>query len=250
MPDYPRTSGWNERTWRNVHNVDIARGLVPGSVPYSVFGERDLMATVSSFIRETGTPPTFTVPDNIQLTIVSTSTLDTGDICISYLDGDLIERTETITLTGTTPVNTVATDIRAINCAVKLDGEAAGNITFSSGGVVYAVLPIGNMQYDTSVIRVPAGKRLMVTSMYAGAASGSSAARVIVKMETTFITGHSFAELGLFRPVGGIALQDDTTTMNDFGPFPIPAGEWVGFTAVSDKDAKVTAGLFGWMEDA
>lgn len=250
MPNFPKTSGWNERAWRNMNAYDVARGIVPNAAPYSVFGERDVVANMSSFVRETGTPASFTVPNSIQLTVVSTSALDTGDLCMSYLDGDLVARTEIITLNGTTPVTTVATDIRAINCVIKLDGETAGNVTLSSGGVIYAALPAGNMQYDTSVIRVPAGKRLMINAMYAGAASGSSAARVIVKMETTFAYGYSFADLGLFRPIGGISLQDNTTTMNNFGPFPIPAGEWVGFTALSDKDAKVTAGLFGWMEDA
>lgn len=249
MPDFPRTSGWPERTWRNVNLPDIARGVVPGARPYSVFGERDLVAGTEAFIRETGTPATFTVPNNIQLSVVSSSASDTGVLMIEYLDGDLVERSEMLTMTGTTPVLTAANDIRAINAIHHMGAGAVGTVTFSSGGVTYAVMPAGSVQYDTAVVRVPAGKRLMINAMYAGAASGSSAARVIVKLESTYSHGHGYADQGYFHPLGGIALQDNTTVMSGFGPFPIPAGEWVGFTALGDKDAKVTAGLFGWLED-
>jgi len=194
-------------------------------------------------------PTTFTVPNSIQLTLVSTSASDTGDIGIRYLDGDLIERTETVTMTGTTPVTTVATDIRAINKAYSKNGPLVGNVTMTSGGTTYALIPAGDVQFNTSLQRVPAGKRLMITSIYAGSASSTADAKTVVKLETSFINGDSFAEQGWFHPLGGVALQNNTSTFPDFGPFPIAAGEWVGFTFKCDKSVDVAAGFFGWMED-
>jgi hypothetical protein len=71
----------------------------------------------------------------------------------------------------------------------------------------------------------------------------------VLKLETSFINGDSFANLGFLHPIAAIALQDSSSTLGGFGPFPIPAGEWVGFTASCDKAADVVAGLFGWIED-
>jgi hypothetical protein len=72
----------------------------------------------------------------------------------------------------------------------------------------------------------------------------------VIKLETTQINGDSFAEDGILHPVGAICCQDNSATLAGFGPFPISAGEWIGFTATTDKAADITAGLFGWIEPA
>lgn len=247
-----KTSGWPERLWRTNNDADIARGNVPGSYPYSVFGERATNnAATAHVLWETGMPNTLTVPDSIQLTLVSTSASDTGIVKIRYLDGDLIERTEAVQLDGTTSVDTVATDIRAVNNAYYSDGTGVdGVVTGTNGGVQYLRINSGQIQFNTSMQRVPANKRLMINALYAGAVSGSADARVQVKLETTFINGDSFADTGILHPVAAIGLQDNSTTLGGFGPFPIPPGEWVGFTITTDKAADVTGGYFGYMEDA
>lgn len=230
--------------------ADIARGNVPGSEPYSTFGESLSLAGIESVVREVGMPAALTVPNSIRLTLVSSSASDTGTIVIKYLDGNLLAREERITLTGTTPVSTVAGDIRAVNNAYSLNGPVVGNIDFTNAGVRYAYIPAGDVQFNTSLHRIPINKRLMIQTLYGGAASGSSAARVVIKLETSFINGDSFANQGFLHPLGAIALQDSSTSLGGGGLFPIPGGEWVGFTAKSDKDATVTAGLFGFLEDA
>lgn len=246
-----KTAGWPERLWRTNNRDDIARGNVPGSYPYNTFGEFISDGEVENgIVWETGMPLTLTVPNNIQLTLVSTSASDTGQIGIRYLDGDLIERTETVTLNGTTPVTTTATDIRAINNAYSKDGPVVGAVSFTNGVVTYAFIPAGDIQFNTSLQRVPAGKRLMITSIYAGAASATADTRCVVKIETSFINGDSFADQGYLHPLGAVGLQNGSATFPDFGPFPIPAGEWVGFTFKASKAVDVTAGLFGYMENA
>lgn len=244
-----KTSGWPERLWRTNNNADIARGNVPGSVPYSTFGEKVVTGSGTSIIWQTGMPNTLTVPDNIQLTLVSTSASDTGNIVIRYLDGNLIDRYETVTLNGLTPVTTTANDIRAINNAYSKFGPVNGTITMTSGGVTYARMTAGDIQFHTSLIRVPANKRLMIESIYAGSASGSSDSRVIVRMVTSFINGDSFAEDGWLHPLAAVGIQDSSEALS-FGPFPIAAGEWVGFKANWDKATTITAGFLGYLEDA
>jgi len=250
MPYSFKTSGWPERLWRTNNDADIARGNVPGSTPFSAFGEKVVTGSGTSIIWQTGMPNTLTVPDNIQLTLVSTSASDTGNIVIKYLDGNLIERYETVTLDGLTPVTTSATDIRAINNAYSQFGPVNGTITFTSGGVTYGRMSAGDIQFHTSMIRVPANKLLMLTGLYAGSASGSSDSRVIVSLVTSFINGDSFADEGYLHPLAAVAIQDGSATFPNFGPFPIPAGQWVGFKAKWDKAADITAGFFGYLEDA
>lgn len=92
-------------------------------------------------------------------------------------------------MNGTTPVDTSASDIRFVQCvhAEELGSgkAAAGNITLSHSGTNYAVIATGKRRCESSFRRVPAGKRLMIKSMYAGSSSGSAAASSIVRFVMT-----------------------------------------------------------------
>jgi hypothetical protein len=241
------TQSWHERLWRTNNTADIARGRVPGARPFAAFGERSASGSVAkSILWETGMPATLTVPNAVQMSFVSTDT-DVRRMKMIYLDGALNEREETVTLNGTTPVLTTATDVRFINNLYSLDGSAARTITVSNGGVTYAVIGTGEVQFNQAVYRTPANRRLMLTSLYAGAVSGSSTSRVSVRVEISFFNGDSFGAQGILHPVGGIGLQDSATTLT-FGPFPIPPGEIVALTFKCDKAVDVLGGFFGWTE--
>jgi hypothetical protein len=241
------TQSWHERLWRTNNTADIARGRVPDARPFAAFGERVTTGSVTrAILWETGMPASLTVPNAIQLSFASSGT-DVRRLKLIYLDGALDEQVETVTLNGTTPVLTTATDIRFVNGLYSLDGAAARTVTAANGGVTYAVLNSGEVQFSQSVYRVPAGRRLMLTSLYAGAVSGSSTSRVVVKAEVSFFNGDSFAATGILHPVGGIGLQDSAATLS-FGPFPIPAGEIIALTFKCDKAVDVVGGFFGWTE--
>jgi hypothetical protein len=243
------TQSWHERLWRNNNEADIARGLVPGARPFSAFGERITSGSVAdSLLWETGMPAALTVPAGVQLSFASTGA-DTRRLKLVYLDAELVQRVETITLNGTTPVLTTATGIRFVNNLYSLDGPLARTVTVSAGGVTYALLNSGDVQFNQAAYRVPAGQRLMLTSLYAGSVSGTSASKVVIKVETSFFNGDRFGDQGILHSVGGIALQDNATTLS-FGPFPIPAGEIVAMTFKCDKGADVVGGFFGWLEEA
>lgn len=238
---------WHERTYRANNIADIARGYIPGAKPFSAFGERITAgAETDSVLWESNMPATLTVPNGVQLSFVSSGT-DTRRLKLIYLDGDLIERAEVITLTGTTPVLTTATDIRFVNSMYSLDGSAAVTVTGTHGGTTYVRLNAGDVQFNQAMYRVPTARRLMLTALYAGATSGTSAARVTVKAEASFFNGDRFADAGILHPIGAVGLQDNAVTL-PFGPFPIPAGEIVALTFRCDKAANVVGGFFGWME--
>jgi hypothetical protein len=239
---------WHERLWRTNNAAAIARGDVPGAFPFAAFGERITSGSVAKAVLwETGMPAALTVPNAIQMTLVSSGT-DTRRFKLVYLDDGLVERQEVITLNGTTPVSTAATDIRFVNSLYSLDDRANRTVTLAGGGVTYGVVGPNEVQFNQSAYRVPAKRRLMLTSLYAGAASSSSDARVVIRAEASFFNGDSFGAQGILHPVGGIAIQDSATTLT-FGPFPIPAGEIVALTLKCDKAADILGGLFGWTED-
>ena len=92
MTQFPKTSGWPERIWRNANVADIARGLVPGAKPFAFFGEHISTGAVArQVLWETGMPATLTVPAGIGLSLVSNSAGDIGRrLKLAYLDGDLL----------------------------------------------------------------------------------------------------------------------------------------------------------------
>lgn len=228
--------------------MDVARGIVPGAQPYVMYGERvfDGLAT-EAVLWETGMPLTLTVPNNVALSVTVASASDHGKrVRLVYLDSDLVSRSVVLTLSGT-PQTTP--QVRAVETMYSLDGNLVGAVSAAAGGVTYALIPAGSIKFDTALRRVPAGKRLMVHSMYAGSTSGSSAARANVELVASFFNGDSFAEEGHLLTYAAVGLQDSTTTLGMSHPLAIPAGEWVGFVASCDKGADITAGLFGWLED-
>lgn len=249
MTDHPKTSGWPERTWRNLYGVDVARGIVPNARPYVLYGELVTSGPVTEHpVWEKGMPSTFTVPNSIQLTLVASNASDYGkQVRVMYLDANLVERSEVVTLGASVVMQ--AADVRAIDTMYSLSGSLVGSVAALSSGVTYALIPAGSIKFDTAIRRVPAGKRLMVHSMYAGATSGTSDSKVGVDLVTTFFNGDSFAAQGHLITYAAVGLQNTTVTLSMPYPLAIPAGEWVGFVATCDKGADITAGLFGWLED-
>ena len=241
------TQSWHERLWRANNVADIARSKVPGAKPFAAFGERITSgASTDHILWETGMPNTLTVPDEVQMSLVSSGT-DTRRLRLSYLDGGLAERQETVTLNGTTPILTTATDVRFVNALYSTDGPADRTVTMSNGGTTYARLNSGDVQFSQAMYRVPAGRRLMVNTLYAGSASGSAAAKTIVKTEVSFFNGEFFDAPEILYPVGGVALQDSAVSL-PFGPIAVPAGEIVALTFKADKSADIVGGFFGWTE--
>ena len=260
---------WNERIWRLMlgEQVEIARGRMEGAQPVAVTGT----ITVGGAVTEIMVWPGSTVKDpsvapvgGVQMTLVSTSAQDgvggTGirTLRFNYLDADLNPQSEIVTLNGTTPVVTVATNVRWVGDLTGLtfgsQKHAVGDITVTNSGTRYKLLDLEARATRSTAFRVPAGKRLIIHSLFAGSCSGTAAAKVQASFVASVIgnldgTVDRFEDVGLLFRQGTIELQDNTTTLADGALAALPPGSICGFRITTDKGATVSAGFYGWLED-
>ena len=237
---------------------DVARGKVSGARPYGAYGEKVSTGADSGVLWSNGAYA-FPASSGVQMSVVSTSANDASSgsgirtLQIHYLDANLAEQSETVTLNGVTPVNTVATNIRFIQYIHMLtygSGKcAAGNISISNGGTTYGYVSTGSTRCASSVRMVPAGKRMVVTSFYGGASSGSAAAKVIVHISTPSFEGHSYITDNIFIPIGMATYQDNSNGLTIQCPLTFTEGQVFGMTFTTDKAATITGSWFGWMEN-
>lgn len=191
-----------------------------------------------------GTATTIPIPPTAgqQMEVVSTSVADDGSppgtgvqtLDIHYIDANGLEKEEHITMNGTTPVPTVATDIRFVQdihaLTVGSNLAAVGAITISQFGApatVYSQISAGMNRALNSTRMVPAGKVLIIRNFNAsgGAAAGGKAADIRLRS-----TSHH----GLILPVSPnpvFVLEDNFLSFNsgtnraygDDTPIIIPA---------------------------
>ena len=237
---------------------EIARGNVRGAYPMATYGQVIVPGAASRLLVRSQDGSTLSVPSGVQMQIASTSANDTAagtgirTIAMVYLNGDLDTSVEIITLNGTTPVNTVATDIRWVQniylVTAGSGGVSAGVIDVSASGVVYSRMLAGHRSSTNSFFRVPRGKRFYVTAMYGGSTSGTAAAGALMEFVTTEIDALNQQETGLYYATAGITLQDNSTTLSLPMPLPVSEGHIAGFVATVDKGATLAGGLIGWVE--
>lgn len=239
----------------------IARSLVPGARSFSSFGERTSSGAETNAPIRTSGAIVLIDPAGVQMSIVSASASDTSNgtnartVLISYLDTNLAEQTEVVTLAGLTPVSTVATNIRYIQgmrvaSYGATSSAAAGAISASNGGTTYASIPAGEVRTRSSFRMVPVGKKLLVGGVVGSSISGAGQARSVIKLVASEIDGVQTASPFILFPVGSLGMQDSAATM----VFPVPpsftAGTVVGFLHTSDKACTVSGSWFGHLEDA
>ncbi len=113
-------------------NFAAAFGLLPNVVSNRAQGYTATSATSGKVIRATTYTPQGT---NAQRSVNSTSASDTSagtgarTVTINYLDTSFVAHSETVTLNGTTAVNTVGTNIAFIeNIVVASVGSGGGNV--------------------------------------------------------------------------------------------------------------------------
>jgi len=243
--------------------IEIARGNVVGASSFYGYGQYvSTGATTNHVIWPDGV---FNIPEQagVQMSIVSTSASDDGSpvgtgirtMDIHYLDANLNPMIETITMNGITPVLTVATNIRFIQCmhilTVGSAHSAVGTITATSGGVIYSQIDAGSRRCASTARMVPVGKKLFVSGATGGSISGTAAAGAIIKISSSYFDGHDLSQYGTYIPFGSISMQDMSVAYT----FPIPAGPFPAGSIVLmevtvDKAAIVTGNWFGWLENA
>lgn len=267
------TRPWIERVWRRLlalSNTDydhmkvtdflqeVARGNVAGAALFGAYGERSAASgEVNRVIWPNGV---FLLPSasGVQMTLSSTSASDSAagtgirTVEIHYLDANLAEQAEIVTLNGLTGVNTVATDIRFIQCmhgvTFGTGAKAAGTISAINGGVTYSQIATGDVRCASSARMVPAGKRAYVAGAVGSSISGTSAAKAKIRIVASEIFGFQFTSPLVLVPFGSVGIQDGSEAMTFPAAIPFSAGTVIAMTESVDKNAEVGGTWFGWTE--
>ncbi len=200
--------------------VEVARGNVSKQTLWHAICERESIGTTAAGEdcwrgNELSPAPTSHVliptpaPAGEQMTVVSESANDaaagTGiqTVRVNYLDASGDQQSEDVTLNGTTPVNTVATDIRFVNdfyaLTVGTGGVAADHVKiYKTGtvGLVYNMIHQGGNKSLVSHRMVPAGHTLVLLWWHAEEAQGK---RVAVRIRSTDFDGVLHAGTFLFK---------------------------------------------------
>jgi len=164
-----------------------------------------------------------------QMTVVSEDNADNGatatgvlTLRLHYLDDTGAEQTEDITMNGTTPVNTIATDIRFVNdmhtLTVGANGVSEGNIAvYQQGGSIandlYQMIAAGGNKSLVPHRMVPLGKTLYLQAWHATEAQGKRAA---FRIRSTDHNGNLFSGVFCFKGVAYLNAQAS-------GPLPLDA---------------------------
>lgn len=240
------------------YEVAIARGQVPGVSAWAAYGSKTTAGADSGVLWPNGAF-VFPAAAGVQMSIVSTDAQDSAagtgirTMDIHYLDANLAEQVETVTLNGLTPVLTTATNIRFIQCMHGLtfgsSSAAVGAISASNGANTHSYIRAGMVRCSSTVRMVPAGKRLIVTTFYGGSVSGAAAASTIIRLATPTFEGHDFTASNIFVPLASGAFQDNSGGITIPCPLSFTEGQSIGMIFSTDKAATVVGSWFGWLEN-
>ncbi len=248
----------------NINN-DIGRGNVQGAKYFSSFGSASVQGAGSKRIVSTQASFPDPLTSGTQFSFRSTSGNDIANgigirsIEIHYLDNELEEQSEIITMAGASLVTSVATDIRFINEMHVYTfgsgsgsigrGHAQGIITALAFGVVRSTIMINQRLQKSSARMVPKGKRLFVADTTVGSSSGSADARCTFTLVASQYNSKLFDDPFLFIPYNAMSTQDSSVLFTLPVPLQFSEGTVVAFEVSHDKTCTVEAAFHGWIED-
>lgn len=215
-----------------------------------------------------GTATTLPIPPSAgeQMTIVSTSVNDdsgnTGinTIEIHYLDANGNEQAETITMDGTTPVNTTATNIRFVNDfyaeSVGTAGGAVGNIIiykFGAPATIYSQINPGHFKHSNTARMVPKDKVCLIESFVVsgGAAAGGKSAQINLKVTSHHGILFSVSPNPVFQKEAVILVFNSAQVIKFETPVLVPAFAVIKCTSYATVGgADIAANWYGKLVSA
>jgi len=236
------------------YNDACMRGIIPGASSFTSNGHSTYtLAVTGQPVHEAGAANISLT--GVQLSFVSTSAQDSAagtgirTLIMSYIEhSTLAAKTEIIAMNGTTPVLTVATNIRFVNSLIMITagtGTApAGTITATNGGITYAQIAVGHKVQASSYRMVPAGKVFIPHEIIASSNSGTAAAQAV------FHIVNWSASLPYWIPSNALGCQDASIIIPLKAGRPIPAGSVIGIEVTTNKGAEITAAIIGHLENA
>ena len=238
----------------------VAEGDITGHTLMDKIGFNAAVGTSEVEVWSKGnTAYVYPAATGIQMAVVSSNNTNdkaegTGalTVTIGYLDANYASQTTTVTLNGTTPVNTTPTNIRRVNsfrvATTGSTGKAAGNISLTNvaGTVTYSYITAGFTRARSSMYTVPAGKTFYMTSMSASAA-GLKYMRVILKASLNL--GTVFTSGIQFYPFYEVILLNNVSDKHFDAPLVFPATTDIKVSAIAEASGSlVVCDYRGWVE--
>lgn len=240
---------------------DIAEGNVPDHEIWTKNGYNGSVSSTEQSLWAVGGDYVFPATEQ-QMEVVSSSANDTSagtgarTVEIFYLDGTFAEKSEVITLNGTTPVATTATNIYRIDIfRVKTTGTGlknAGNIDIRNlaDTPIYSRIATGINRAISGVFTVPLNKKLYIYNVLISAGSN------VANRPVRFITKANYDNISktivpFFFPYTNTIITDGTVDAPIEGPTMFPAGTDLKQNVISpDGAAYASITLRGWLETA
>lgn len=245
----------------------ISEGLLTDHVHRHILGANNATSSSEEDVWEGSTSDLIVPPPDggIQMEVVSTSDLDSGSggvnpastgvrqVMLHYLDANYEEQSEFITLDGTTPINTVATDILRVQSmhtqSTGSGNKAVGTITLenTNSTIEYTRIRIGLNQSLTCFWTVPAGRMFHITSWDA------SATATVANRTNEFIlcataSHHNTLLKDIFIVKDLIKLTTGSHSENFAIPLIIPEKADVKASVISSGTTETSVMIEGWYE--
>ena len=238
---------------------DVAEGNVAGHIAWSKTGYNPNVGTTEETVWSYSTAYVFPVAA-MQMEVVSSDNLKdipggTGALLVTiyYLDGNYVERSETVTLNGTTPVLTTNNNLYRINgfrcTAIGADDVPAGNISLRGvgGGTVYSYIEAGYTRARNIVYTVPDGKNLYITSIMFSCADAAKGVRFINQANYDNVPG---VPRSFFLPYGEAVLYNNAFFRPLELPTMFPEHTDIKVSVISTQAGAIAdVALRGWLEE-
>jgi hypothetical protein len=175
-------------------------------------------------------------------------------VTIHYLNLVGTEKSETVTMDGTTNVNTVATDIYRIQAfriaTCGAGGRAAGNIDVRNKAdhtTVYSRIGLGYTRARNSGYSVPKGKTLYITSMSVSATGVATGKDVVFALLMKY-DDKSSTILDFYMPYAEIGVNDGSFVREFEIPIKVPALVDLKVRGIAGNDNSIcTSTLRGYL---
>lgn len=238
----------------------ISAGKVDGLLPWSKAGYTPASTTGETVIWSAGTDYIFPSAAMGMEVISTDNTNDkaggTGALTVKicYLTNTFDQKSEIVTLNGTTAVPTVATDIYRINafCVYSWGsaGKNAGIITIRhlDDTPIYEHIAVGKNTSRSFFYTVPNGYMLSISNIYFSASANAAGKRVLVTTMGTYDSANKRLTSGSFFPYTEHSLVDTAMSIDLQMPTMFPAGTDLKIIVIGEAGAVCTCGARGWLK--
>jgi hypothetical protein len=251
-------SSW-ERTADNYpYEISIGEGLRTNHRTWYKLGFSASITTTPEDIWEVGGLYTFATSAG-KLEVISDNAADSSvgagarTVEIHYLTSSFDEKSEIVTLTGASAVETASSDFYRVNYFKVLTTgstpNAVGNIDIraTADTPIYSRIAAGTTRSRDSVFTVPKDNSLYISQIDYGAehTAANKFSLITLRGKYDFIDS---VTSNLFYPEATALLDNGTVPIHYDVPLKFPAGTDMKMTASSNGTAAINVALRGWLE--